>query len=74
MIYGVREHDLWRKIYILLDRSLLKVKQVIKNHIRVGKVNICYNMYLFIFTRKVNRKNLLSGIILLIESKLKEKL
>jgi hypothetical protein len=35
LIGGVREHTLWRKFYVLLDKSLLKVKQVMKNYIRV---------------------------------------
>jgi hypothetical protein len=31
----VKEHALWRKLYTLPDKSLLKVKQIMKNHIRV---------------------------------------
>jgi hypothetical protein len=40
LIIGVREHILWRKFYVLLDRSLLKVKQVMKNHIRVEEASL----------------------------------
>jgi len=35
LIGRVREHTLLRKFYALLDKSLLKVKQVMKNHIQV---------------------------------------
>jgi hypothetical protein len=56
LIYGVREHDLWRKIYILLDRSLLKVKQVIKNHIRVGKVNMLQHVPLYFYKENQSEK------------------
>jgi len=39
----VKEHALWRKLYTLLDKSLLKVKQIMKNHIRVE--NACVLRY-----------------------------
>lgn len=40
LIGGVREHTLWRKFYVLLDKSLLKVKQVMKNYIRVKETDL----------------------------------
>jgi hypothetical protein len=40
LIRGVREHVIQRKLYTLPDRSLLKVKQVMKNHIRVEDANL----------------------------------
>jgi hypothetical protein len=39
LIKGVNEHTLWRKIYILPDRNLLKVKQVMRNHIQMEEAN-----------------------------------
>lgn len=35
LISGVRECSLWKDFYALPDKSLLKVKQVIENHIQV---------------------------------------
>jgi hypothetical protein len=35
LINGVRECSLWRDLYALPDRSLIRVKQVMENHIRV---------------------------------------
>lgn len=40
LIIGVRGRPLWKNIYALPDRSLLKVKQVMKNHIRVEDVSV----------------------------------
>lgn len=40
LISGVKEHSLWKNLYALLDRSLLKVKQAMENHIRVEEANI----------------------------------
>jgi hypothetical protein len=40
LIKGVREHVLWRKLYILPDKSLSKVKQFMENHIRFEKANL----------------------------------
>jgi hypothetical protein len=39
LINGVREHSLWKDLYALPDRSLLKVK-VIENHMWVEKTII----------------------------------
>jgi hypothetical protein len=39
LINGVREHSLWKDLYALPDRSLLKVK-VIENHMWVEKTSI----------------------------------
>jgi hypothetical protein len=36
----VREHVLWRKLYVLPDRSLSKVKQFMENHIWVEEVSL----------------------------------
>jgi hypothetical protein len=35
-----KEHTIWRKLYALLDKSLLKVKQVMTNYIWVEEANI----------------------------------
>jgi hypothetical protein len=35
LIRGVMEHAFWRKLYVLSNRSLFKVKQFMKNHIWV---------------------------------------
>jgi hypothetical protein len=35
LIKGVMEHAFWRKLYVLSDRSLFKVKQFMENHIWV---------------------------------------
>jgi hypothetical protein len=35
LISRMRECSPWKDLYVLLDRSLLQVKQVMKNHIRV---------------------------------------
>jgi len=40
LINGVRECSLWRDLYALPDRSLIRVKQVMENHIWVEKANI----------------------------------
>jgi hypothetical protein len=40
LIKRVREHVIWRKLYALLDKSLLKVKQVMKNHIQVEEADL----------------------------------
>jgi len=33
LISGVMRRALWKKLYVLPNRSLLKVKQAMKNHI-----------------------------------------
>jgi hypothetical protein len=40
LIRGVRDHALWRRRYVLQDRSLLKVKQVMENHIRAKDASL----------------------------------
>jgi hypothetical protein len=40
LIREVREHAIRRKLYALLDKSLLKLKQVMKNHIWVEEVDL----------------------------------
>jgi uncharacterized protein YjfI (DUF2170 family) len=57
LIRGVKQHALYKKLYALLDKSLLKVKQVMENHIRVEEV-ICYDMDLFVCTKTTNMKDL----------------
>jgi hypothetical protein len=68
LIREVEKYVIRRKLYAIPDKSLLKVKQVMKNHIR-WKRPLCYNIYLFIFTRTTIMKDLLSKIILLIKIK-----
>jgi hypothetical protein len=40
LISGVKEKILWKKLYALLDRRLLKVKQAIDNYIQVEEVSM----------------------------------
>jgi len=40
LIREVREHAIRRKLYALLDKSLLKLKQVMENHIWVEEVDL----------------------------------
>ena len=40
LIIRVRKSALLRELYTLPNRSLLKVKQVMENHIRVEKVSV----------------------------------
>jgi len=40
LINGVGECSLWNDLYALANRSLLKVKQVMQNHIQLEKL-IC---------------------------------
>jgi hypothetical protein len=40
LIKRVREHVIWRKLYVLPDRSLSKVKQFMENHIWVEEVSL----------------------------------
>jgi hypothetical protein len=73
LIRGVREHAIQRKLYTLPDRSLLKVKQVMKNHIRVEDANLLrYRPFFFI--RITNMKDLTRKIILLVEMKDQERI
>jgi hypothetical protein len=40
LIRGVKEHVLLRKLYALLNRILLNIKQVMENYIRVEETNL----------------------------------
>jgi hypothetical protein len=40
LINEVKECSMLKGLYALPDRSFMKVKQVMKNHIRVEKINI----------------------------------
>jgi hypothetical protein len=40
LINEVKKCSMWKGLYALPDRSFMKVKQVMKNHIRVEKINI----------------------------------
>jgi len=40
LIREVREYTFYRKLNALPDRSLLKMKQIMKNHIRVEEANL----------------------------------
>jgi hypothetical protein len=72
LIRGVREHAIQRKLYTLPDRSLLKMKQVMKNHIRVEDANLL--RYRPFFIRITNTKDLTRKIILLVEMKDQERI
>jgi hypothetical protein len=62
LIRGVREHTLWRKLYVLLDKSLSKVNQFMKNHIRL-KRPVYFDIDLLIFTRTTNINDFSSEVI-----------
>jgi len=74
LIRGVNEHAFWRKLYALpkKKKSLLNMKQSIKNHIWMKEVLVCYDLGLFVFTRTSNMKDLPSEIILLVEMDARE--
>jgi hypothetical protein len=40
LIKGIREHAQWKKLYVLPNKSLSKVKQFIENYIRIEKVSL----------------------------------
>jgi hypothetical protein len=40
LIKGVKEHVLWRKLYVLPYRSLSEVNQLMENHIQIEGVNL----------------------------------
>ena len=64
LISGVKEHSLRKNLYALLDRSLLKVKQAMKNHIWVEEASMLrYGPPRFY--QKVRMRNLSNGIVLL---------
>jgi len=53
LISGVMRRALWKKLYALPNRSLLKVKQVMENHIQVEKeIVLCHG------TPRFSRENL----------------
>jgi hypothetical protein len=39
LIGGVKEHFFWKKLHVLHDGSLFKVKQFIENHIRIKEAS-----------------------------------
>jgi len=49
LIIGVRKSAFLRELYTLLNRSLLKVKQVMENHIRVEEVSVLWNRPLYFY-------------------------
>lgn len=49
LIIRVRKSALLRELYTLPNRSLLKVKQVMENHIRVEKVSVLWNRPLYFY-------------------------
>ena len=49
LIIKVNEYVIQRKLYPSLDKSLLKVKQVMKNHIRINGRGHCTTIYAFLF-------------------------
>jgi len=61
LINGVGECSLWNDLYALANRSLLKVKQVMQNHIQLEKL-ICWNMGLHISTKSFKIRNLSNRI------------
>jgi hypothetical protein len=40
LIRAVKEHVIWSKLHALLDKSLLKVKQDMKNYIQVEEADL----------------------------------
>jgi hypothetical protein len=40
LVREVKEHALWRKLYVFPDKNLLKMKQAMENHIRVEKTSL----------------------------------
>lgn len=50
LISEVRKHALWRKLYVIPDKSLFKVKQVMKNYIRVEKVRVLLHESFFFYS------------------------
>lgn len=54
LINRVRECSLWRDLYALPDRSLMRVKQVMESHIWVEKL-VFYDTSLLIFTMRFKR-------------------
>jgi hypothetical protein len=40
LVREVKEHALWRKLYVLPEKNLLKMKQAMENHLRVEKTSL----------------------------------
>jgi len=47
LIWGVKKHVIWRKLYALPDKNLSKVKQFMENHIRVEGVSLLWHEPLY---------------------------
>jgi len=61
---GVKGRALWKELYALLNMSFLKVKQSMKNHIRVEKASmLCHGPPHF--SREKLLKSLINKIVLL---------
>jgi hypothetical protein len=43
LIRGAREHAIWKKLYVLPNRSFSKVKQFMENHIQVEATSLLWN-------------------------------
>jgi len=43
LIRGAGEHAIWRKLYVLPNRSFFKVKQFMENHIQVETTSLLWN-------------------------------
>jgi len=52
LIRQVRKHAILRKIYALLDKSLLKLKQVLENHIWVEEADLLWHEPRFFLQRQ----------------------
>ena len=69
LIRGVKQHALYKKLYALLDKSLLKVKQVMENHIRVEEVSLLWYGSLCLYKDNQYERPFSNKIIFLIEMK-----
>jgi len=52
LISGVKEWGLWKELYALPNKSLLKVKYSMKNHIQVKKVSVEWHESLYFYKKK----------------------
>jgi hypothetical protein len=57
LISGVKEHYLWKNLYALLGRSLLKVKQAMKNHIWVEEASMLRYGPLYFYQEVEDKKS-----------------
>ena len=74
LIREVREHAIRRKLYALLDKSLLKLKQVMENHIWVEEVDLLWHEpQYFFFTKTTSIRDLPNKIILVVEMETQER-